>query len=132
MSGFRLIEVRKLAAVDMAWLGPRIVIVEYALGVIFPLVLGLLSARAGLTQPEPGNWQTMFGIWLVTIAANYVPLFLYALAILRADSVQKEGLPEFKHARRYCVQQAIILVPFLVAAVALAQERRRRNQKRME
>jgi len=129
MSRFQLIEVRKLAAVDMAWLGTQFVLVEYALGVVLPLALGLMSLRSGLAQPGLGNWQTLLGAWLVTIAANYVPLFLYALAIVRGGTVQEEGLPELKHARRYRIQQAMILVPFLVAAVAFAQERRHRQQQ---
>jgi hypothetical protein len=128
MSRFQLIEVRKLAAVDMAWLGTRLVLAEYALGVVLPLALGLMSLRSGLADAAPG-WQTLLGVWLVTIAGNYVPLFLYALAIVRGGTVQEEGLPELKHARRYGVQQAMILVPFLVVGVAWAQERRRRKQQ---
>jgi hypothetical protein len=128
MSGFRLIEIRKLAAVDMAWLGTWVVLPEYALGVVLPLALGLVTLRVALVQPEPANWQTFFGVWLVTIAANYVPLFVYALAIARAGTVREEGLPELKEAKRYGIQQAIILVPLLVVAVAMAQERRRRKQ----
>jgi membrane protein implicated in regulation of membrane protease activity len=69
---------RKLAAVDMAWLGTRIVVAEYALGVVLPLALGLMSLVMGLShQPDLANWQVVFGMWLVTIAANYcsaVPL----------------------------------------------------------
>ena len=123
-----MIEVRKLAAVDMAWLGGRIVLAEYALGIVLPVALGLLSLRAGLTQrPDPSVWQVALGIWLVTIAANYVPLFLYALAILRAGTVKEEGQRELAHARRYGLQQIIIIVPLLVMAVAWAQERRRRK-----
>jgi hypothetical protein len=129
MSRFQLIEVRKLAAVDMAWLGTQLVLAEYALGVVLPVALGLMSLRSGLAQPGLGNWQTLLGAWLVTIAANYVPLFLYALAIVRGGTVQQEGLPELKHVRRYRIQQAMILVPFLVAAVAFAQERRHRQQQ---
>ena len=98
-------------------------------GVVLPVALGLMSLRSGLAQPGLGNWQTLLGAWLVTIAANYVPLFLYALAIVRGGTVQQEGLPELKHVRRYRIQQAMILVPFLVAAVAFAQERRHRQQQ---
>jgi hypothetical protein len=121
---FRLIEIRKLAAVDMAWLGVQVIVVEYALGVVLPLALGILSFRAGLARPDPWNWQTAFGIWLVAIAANYVPLLIYALSIALAKSAQKEGRSEIKHARRYGVQQVIILIPFFVVIAALLQERR--------
>jgi hypothetical protein len=124
-----MIEVRKLAAVDMAWLGTRVIVTEYALGIILPVALGILSLRAGLAQPEKTNWQTMLGIWLVTISANYIPLFVYALVIARAGTVREEGMPEFAHAGRYGIQQTIILVPFFVVLLALAQEHKRRKQK---
>ena len=123
----RLIEVRKLAAVDMVWLGSRIVVAEYALGVVLPLALGAWSIKAGLArQPSASLWQIVVGSWLVTIAANYVPLFLYAHSMARAGTVEQEGRPELANARRYGVQQTMILVPLLVVAVALAQERTRR------
>jgi hypothetical protein len=125
VSKLQLIEIRKLAAVDMAWLGAGVVVVEYALGVVLPIVVGALSIRAGLAQNHPGNWQTVFGVWLLAIAANYIPLFLYALAIARAGTVQVEGGPELRFARRYGLQQLMILLPFAVVAVAIAQERSR-------
>ena len=121
-----MIEVRKLAAIDMAWLGTRIVVVEYALGVILPLVLGIFSIRAGYAQPEWSNWQTMLGIWLITISANYVPMFLYAVAIARAGTVQEEGRPEFTRARRYGIQQVVLLIPLYVVVLSIMQERKRR------
>jgi hypothetical protein len=121
-----MIEVRKLAAVDMAWLGTRLIVTEYALGIILPLALGILSLRAGLAQEDKANWQTLLGIWLVTISANYVPLFLYAVVITRAGTVREEGQREFAHAGRYGIQQMIILVPLFVVILALAQERKRR------
>ena len=116
----KLIEIRKLAAVDMAWLGPRVVLAEYAMGIILPLALGLFTLR---------STQTLLGVWLVTIAVNYVPLFLYAVSIARLGSVETEGRPEIKHARRYGVQQVIILVPCLVALIAAMQEIQRRRRK---
>jgi hypothetical protein len=122
-----MIEVRKLAAVDMAWLGTRVIVTEYALGVMLPLVLGILSLGAGLAQQDLINWQTILGTWLVTISANYVPLFLYSVIIARAGSAQREGRPEFAHAGRYGIQQAIILVPLFVVFLAFAQERQRRK-----
>ena len=128
MSRFQFVKVRKLAAVDMAWLGTHIVVAEYMLGVVLPLALGIMSVRTGLAAPDPANWRTLIGAWLIAIAANYVPLLFYALALVRGGTVQEEGLPELKHARRYGIQQAMILVPLLVVAVAFAQERHRRRQ----
>ena len=118
-----MISIRKLAAVDMAWLGKKVILAEYAIGILLPLVIGLLSLRSAFVGPFRPFWQTAFGAWLVSIAANYIPLFVYALQIARHGSVEEEGKTELKQARRYGLQQIIILVPFLVVAVALIQER---------
>jgi hypothetical protein len=121
-----MISIRKLAAVDMLWLGARIVLAEYALGVILPLLLGVLSIRSGLFGPVFKRREFGFGIWLVGIAANYVPLLIYAARIAKAGTVKAEGEPELVRAKRYGLQQVIILIPCLVIVVALVQELRRR------
>jgi hypothetical protein len=41
-----MINIRKLAAADMVWLGTWIILVEYAFGIVLPFVLGLISIRA--------------------------------------------------------------------------------------
>jgi hypothetical protein len=125
----KLIEIKKLAAIDMAWLGPKVILVEYAFGIILPLGLGVFTLHSTFSSPNWLTWQTIFGMWLVSIAANYVPLFLYALSIARAGTVKAESEPELPHARRYGVQQVSILVPFLVVAIAVVQERLRRKPK---
>jgi hypothetical protein len=117
-----MINIRKLAAVDMAWLGTPIIVAEYALGVVLPLILGLISIRSGFSGPELSAWKAALGIWLVTIAGNYIPLFIYAVLLAKAGTVKREGQPELAHAKRYGVQQVIILVPFLVLILALTQE----------
>ena len=119
MSSF--IEIRKLAAVDMAWLGSRVIVAEYFAGIVLPLGLGAFTLRS----IHPFHWSKLFGVWLITIAANYIPLFIYAVTIRRSETVATEGQPEIKHARRYGFQQLMILVPFLVVIVALIQELRR-------
>jgi hypothetical protein len=121
-----MISIRKLAAVDMAWNGTRFILIEFALGIVLPLFLGLLSLRAGLFAPVRTPWEWVLGLWLVTIGANYVPLFIYAVLIARGGTVKEEGLPEVAHARRYGVQQVMILVPFMVVIVAILQEMRRK------
>ena len=120
-----MITIRKLAAVDMLWLGPRVILTEYALGIGLPLFLGLLSLRSWLFGSGPFGWEAILGLWLLGIAANYIPLFVYAVAIARGGTVKKEGQPELARAKRYGVQQAIILVPLAVIVLALLQEAQR-------
>ena len=122
-----MINIRKLAAIDMLWLGTRVIVTEYALGIVLPLILGLLSIRSGLFAPVHSTWQTVMGVWLVSIAANYIPLFIYAVLIARGGTVKEEGHPELMRAKRYGLQQVIILIPFLVVIVALLQEAQYRN-----
>ena len=117
-----MINIRKLAAVDMAWLGTQVILVEYGLGIVLPLILGLLSIHSGLFQPGHSTWQSMMGIWLVGIATNYVPLFIYAVLIAKGGTVVEEGQPELARAKWYGTQQVIILVPLLVILLALMQE----------
>ena len=123
-----MIEVRKLAALDMAWLGTRLVLAEYALGVVLPAALGALSLGLGIARhAELYQWLVLGGIWLLTIAANYVPLFLYAVALARAGTVQEEAQAARPHIRRYVLQQVMILVPLLVLALSVAQEQGHRK-----
>ncbi len=122
-----MISIRKLVAVDMVWLGTRIILAEYAAGVLLPLVLGVISIRSGFFGPRASAWETASGVWLVGIAANYIPLLMYAVLIARAGTAQVEGQPELAHARRYGLQQVIILVPLMVAILTLIQESSRRQ-----
>jgi len=120
-----MIEIRKLAAVDMAWLGSRVILAEYAVGIALPLVLGFFSLRAGFYGSSPILWEGVLGFWLVSIGINYIPLFIYAVLIARAGTTRVEGGPEIAHARRYGTQQVIILIPFMVVILALLQESHR-------
>lgn len=120
-----VIEIRKLAAADMAWAGPRKIFAEYVLGVVLPLFLGILSLRAGFADAAQPNFALALGAWLIGIGANYVPLALHAYDLLRRGGIEGEGRPELAHARRYGVQQVMLIVPFLVLAIAITQWRRR-------
>ena len=95
----RIVEVRKLAAVDMAWLGTRIIVVEYAFGVVAPLALGIQTLRHTWLASSPSTSQLVLGFWLLGIATNYVPLFLYAVSLARSGTAKAEGAPELPRAR---------------------------------
>jgi hypothetical protein len=64
-----IIDLRKLAAIDIVFLGPRVILVEYLFGVVFPLALGIfISAR------EHARWQIALGIYILCLAINYAPM----------------------------------------------------------
>jgi hypothetical protein len=124
-----MISIRKLVAVDMVWLGKWIILSEYAFGIILPLILGILSVRSGGLGFEHLGWSTILGYWLIGIAANYVPMFIFAVLIARGGTVKEEGQPELARARRYGVQQIVILIPLFVVIISLVQENRKRKSK---
>jgi hypothetical protein len=75
-----VIDVRKLAAVDIAFLGAKVILAEFTLGVVGPVALGIFTpSRAsskpsrGCTSPERSDETTKgFSTWNMktTIAAQ--------------------------------------------------------------
>lgn len=120
-----MINIRKLAAVDMVLNGTRFILAEFAIGIVLPLILGFVSLRAGLFGAVPIVRQIVLGLWLIGVAVNYIPLFIYAVIIARRGTATEEGQPELAHIKRYTVQQAMIFIPFFVAVLAILQESRR-------
>ena len=114
-----MIQPRKLAAIELALLGPKIILPEYAAGVVLSAALGvfvLLRSHGGLTQ-------VALGLYLISLGANYFPMLWYAIAINRAKSALAELGDELndKHAAmtKYRRQSLWLLVPLVVAIVAL-------------
>lgn len=120
-----MINIRKLVAVDMVLHDTRFILGEFAIGIVLPLTLGFISLRTGLFGPVPVGREIVLGLWMVSIAVNYIPLFIYAVLIARSGTVKEEGQPELAHVKCYSIQQAIIFIPFVVALLAIIQESRR-------
>ncbi len=120
-----MINIRKLAALDMLLHGGRLIQAEFGIGILVPIVLGIRLLGAGWSSAVKSGWDVGLGLWLIGMAANYVPLFIYTILIARAGTIQEEGQPELPQVKRYSIQQVIIFVPFLVAVLAVMQERRR-------
>ena len=109
------LNVRKLVALDMSFLGTRIIVAEYAAGVLLCGALGILSLRKG---------ALILGVPLLWVGLNYVPLFLHSVDLARRGSARQEvaaELAEPSKARSYSWRQLWILVPFAVVALATAQ-----------
>ena len=122
-----MINIRKIVAVDMVLHGTRFILAEFAIGVILPLVIGLISIFPGIFGFAQSGLQTVIGYWMLGIAVNYIPLFIYAVLIARAGTVKAEGEPELVHIKRYNIQQLIVFIPLLIAIVALVQEVQRQK-----
>ena len=116
-------EVRKLAAIDIAFLGTRIIIAEFLLGVVGSAALGIFVALRSHTA-----FQLALSAYFLSLAVNYVPLLMYALAIGRAGSARTEVAGELgentrQAMRRYRRGSLLLLLPFVIPTLAVLQER---------
>jgi hypothetical protein len=113
----RVINVRKLVALDIALHGARFIMVEFGVGTPAILAVGVYLAAKG---------QPVLGVYLLLTGINYVPLLIYAILIARRGSAKREvadGLSQDKHyVRKYSTQQLLIFVPLAVILLAAAQE----------
>jgi hypothetical protein len=100
---------RKLAAIDVAFLGARLIIAEYAIGVLLSVALCILT----------------LGVYLILLGINYVPMLAYAVAISMRGSALAEVDDELNDQRcamaKYRRQSTFLLVPLMVAITALRQ-----------
>ena len=122
-----IINIRKLAALDIAFHGPKFILVEFALGVFGCAAFGLFSLYFGLFHGSNHSLFAAFlGCFLLWIALNYVPLLIYAISIVRHDSAQQEVAYELEHkdiyAKKYTLQSTLLLVPLVVPILAIHQE----------
>jgi hypothetical protein len=121
-----VIRVRKLVAIELAFLGPKIIVAEYAIAVVGGLFLGLLSLRAGLTHTH-ATWQISLGIYLLFLALNYAVLLGCATAMARRGDARKEIADELDDKaaafRKYRRQSVWLLVPLAVPFAAMKEKR---------
>lgn len=119
----RVISIRKLAALDIAFHGSKPILAEFAIGVLLPLALGLVSLFR-----SHGRWQAAVGIYLVLLSINYVPLIVYAVMLTRNGTARQEVAGELAQrdliASKYMRQSLWLLVPLVIPATALSQELR--------
>ena len=121
------LDVRKLAALDMAVHGTRFIVVEFGVGVAGCLILGGLSVAAGLRSGA--TWELLLGLGLLWIAVNYVPLLIHAIDLARSGTARQEAANEIEHPeliRRYTFRQLWILVPLAIVIMDVAQRTRSR------
>lgn len=122
-----IINIRKLAALDIVFHGPKFILAEFALAVFGCAALGFFSLYYGLFHGSNHSLFAVFlGCFLLWIALNYLPLMIYAISIVRHKSAHQEVAYELEHkdiyAKKYTFQSTLILVPFAVPALAAYQE----------
>jgi len=113
----RVINVRRLVALDISLHGPRFIMTEFGVGTPAIIAFGRFVIHSG---------RQVLGAYVLLTGINYVPLLIYAAAIVRAGSAAKEieaGMDSDRHCvRKYSTQQLMIFVPPLVLFLAVKQE----------
>ena len=119
-----MIQVRKLAALDLYILGPKIILAEFGLGVPVMLVMGLLSLRVGLYRTH-AMWQVALGIYFLLLAVNYIPMLWCTIDIARHGTARAELGDELHDKaaamRKYRGQSLWLLVPLAVPLAWVVQ-----------
>jgi hypothetical protein len=116
------VEVRRLAAIDMygsrGSMRRRRILGEFVLGALALVALGIRSLAH-----VPGSGGVLFGLWVLGIGANYLPLACPAIALNRPGALAAEldGVDTGRELRRYSLLQFWIFVPLSLVVLALRQ-----------
>ena len=117
-----MINLRNLAAIDIVFLGYKLVVAEYAVGVFFSTALGLLVLYRGHSF-----WQLVLGIYLISLGINYIPMLAYTLSIADKGSAQAELGAELSDKTgamaKYRRQSLLLLVPLLTPILGVTRHR---------
>ena len=99
--------------------GARFAIIEFVVGVFLPGVLGSLSLIRGRSF-----LQLVFGVYLVLLAFNYLPLLLFSINVRsreRAEIELSDLLNDRSALVRLSKRSLLLLIPILPALSALLQ-----------
>jgi len=109
---------RKLAAIDIVFLGYKFVVAEYAVGVFFSAALGLF-----VLYRAHSFWQLVLGIYLTSLGLNYIPMLSYTLSLANKESAQAELGSELSDKAaamsKYRRQSLLLLVPLAAPILAI-------------
>ena len=113
---------RKLAAIDMALLGPVLILAEFAAGVVLSATLGALVLWRARSSS-----QIVLGLYFVALGINYVPLLLHAVNIRSRECARRELGTELDDKGRamakYRRQSLYLLIPLVTPIAALIEWR---------
>jgi len=130
---YTLVNIRKLAALDIVFHGPRLILAEFAIAVMLGSALGGLQFFLFFHNPGHPLPVGFMGLFFSYMAINYIPLLLYAITLVRHKSAGREVAFELEHketyARKYMLQSIYLLLPLIVPALAIFQEIHERSNR---
>jgi hypothetical protein len=115
-----MVNVRRLAAVDLLGLGPKIIIPEFTVGALGAIALGTLTLVRSRSVGA-----TAFGVALIGLGVNYVPLLIHAIGLVRGsgveDAIAEEAGDRPALYAKYRKQSLWLLIPFVVGIAGVSQ-----------
>jgi hypothetical protein len=117
-----MINVRKLAALDIVFHGPKFILIEFALAVFICASVGLSILHGANHSP----FNVILGSFFLGVSLNYLPLLLYSISIVKHKSAQQEVAYELEHkdsyAGKYTLQSIVLLLmPLAMLLLAVYQ-----------
>jgi len=121
-----MIDLRKLAALDIAFLGYRLILAEYVFAVVLSLALGIFILARGHS-----GWQILLGVYFLCLGMNYVPMLWWTLAIGSRENARTEVEQEMSDRpatmARFRRVSLTLLVPLLPLGMMVAQRLKKRR-----
>ena len=119
-----MLKPRTLVAADISLHGRPLIIAEFVVGSCLSVALGLWLLLAG-----SANWQRWFGLYLVGIGLNYVPLLISAIAIPSREAARAISTDSLDVSKltRLTSQSLLLLVPLWAVVASIGIKGRRRN-----
>ena len=116
---------KKLAAIDIVFLGYRLVLAEYAFGVLFSVALGCF-----VLLRSHSFWQVALGTYFVSLGINYIPMLAFTISLANRENARAELADELTELRRamskYRRLSLLLLVPLSVPLLIAFAERHAR------
>ena len=115
--------IRGLAAIDIAFLGYKLIFAEYAAGIVLALSLGIF-----VLFRNHSFLQAIWGIYLVCLGVNYIPMLIYTVAIGSKQNAHAELTNELavsgkrRAMSKYRRVSLLLLIPLVVPVLAALQE----------
>ncbi len=113
-----MIEPRKLAAIDICLLGPTLIVIEFAVGVVLGIGLG-----AFILLRSNALAQQILGVYILLLGVNYIPMLWLAIWIGSRERAAGElggELDDRKSAAaKYRRQSMYLLLPLVTPVVAI-------------
>jgi hypothetical protein len=117
------VDVKRLAAVDMRGMHGavrrrRVILAEFIGGAI-----GITVVGTSLTASASSAGGMVFGLWVLGMGLNYVPLAVYAIRLARPGALDAElaSVDVPRELRRYSLLQLWILVPLSLVALTASR-----------